>query len=105
MVVWNDWFKKKNNDANQMVDLIYSPVRSLPHLEDLDGDDVIQGGKKKSSFEHSASISQLGGQSGWVGSLYFNAPSGDYLLWTVHPAGGIDECDRLTALGVPITIP
>jgi len=105
MVVWNDWFKKKNNDDNKTVDLVYSPVRKLPHFEELGGDNVIQGGKKKFSFEHSASISQLGGQSGWDGSLYFNAPSGDYLLWTVHPAGGIDECDRLAALGIPITIP
>ena len=105
MVVWNDWFKKKNNDDNKMVDLVYSPVRKLPYLEELGGDNVIQEGKKKSSFDHSASISKLGGQSGWEGFMYFNAPPGEYLLWTVHPSGGIDECDRLTALGIPITIP
>jgi len=105
MIVWNDWFKKKNNDDNQMVDLVFSPSRFLPHFEDLHGDNVIRGDAKKTSFEHFTSIPELGGQSGWEGFLYFNAPSGDYLFWTVHPAGGIDECDRLAAQGILVTIP
>lgn len=105
MLVWNDWFEKKNNDGNRLVDLVFSPVRSLPHFEDLGGDNVIQGGKKKNSFEHAESVPQLGGQSGWEGFVYFDASPGDYLFWTVHPAGGIDGCDRLAALGILVTIP
>lgn len=105
MIVWNDWFKKKNNNSNQMIDLIFSPVRSLPHFEDLDGDNVIQGNEKKNSFAYSESISELGGQSGWIGFVYFDAPPGDYLFWTVHPASGIDGCDRLAAQGILVTIP
>lgn len=103
MKVWNNWFKE--NDENEMVDLVYHDEHVLPKYSFLDGDDVIRESSKGSSFEQVESISQIGGQSGWEGSLFFTAPSGDYIFWTVHPAGGIDGCDRLAALGIHVVIP
>lgn len=104
MIVWNDWFKKKNNDENQMVDLVYSPVRKMPKIQFLDGDLVIQDDKKKPSFEHLETISELGGQSGWMGEVYFDAPSGDYIVWNILPAGGSYGCDLLATAGVHVAV-
>ena len=101
--VWNTWFKK--NDENKKVDLIYHPSYPLPRYDQLNGESVIQTSSTSASFEQNSMIPQIGDQSGWEGSLFFNAPSGDYIFWTIHPAGGIDECDRLSALGVHVEIP
>lgn len=103
--VWNPWFKAKDNDENKKIDLIFLPPISFsPFDDDTEGDDVIQGEKKHGSFQHSSSIKELDGQSGWKGTIFVNAPPGQYLLWTIHPAGGYGGCDGLSGLGIPIVI-
>jgi len=103
MKVWNEWFKQ--NDENKIVDLIFWDSRFLPRFHFLSGDSVIQGDGENNSFTQFASLTQIGGQSGWSGSLFFNAPPGDYIFWTIHPAGGIDGCDLLAGAGVHVIIP
>ncbi len=102
----NPWFKSFKNDHNKKIDLATFAdgyvVSSLP--ESGNGDDVIQGNGKKGSFKHYDSISELGGQSGWVGSVFINAPVGSFALWTLHPSGGYGGCDSLSGFGIPIII-
>lgn len=103
--VWNTWFKTKNNDDNNLIDLAFVSTTSVPYFDDdTRGDDVIVGSGKHGSFQHFSSIKELDGQPGWVGSIFLNAPPGDYLLWTIHPGGGYGWCDSLTGLGIPISI-
>jgi len=105
VIVWNPWFKSGNNDSNQEIDLvILPPVSFSPFDDDTHGDDAIQGSKKHGSFQHFSSIKELDGQSGWSGSVFLNAPQGEYIFWTIHPGGGYGGCDGLTGLGIPITI-
>jgi hypothetical protein len=103
--VWNPWFKSKNNDDNKLIDLAFVSPTSTPYFDDdTRGDDVIVGSGKQGSFQHFSSIKELDGQSGWEGSVFLNAPPGDYLLWTIHPGDGYGDCDTLTGLGIPIFI-
>lgn len=103
--VWNPWFKNTNNDENKMIDLISLPSQSFPFFyDDIHGDNVIQGTKKHSSFQHLFSIKELDEQSGWEGSIFLKAPPGDYVLWTIHPANGFGGCDGLSGRGIPISI-
>ncbi|MBL7001803.1 MAG: hypothetical protein ISR80_03490 [Nitrosopumilus sp.] len=75
---------------------------NLPASEN--GDNVIQSNGKTSSFRHLDSISELGDPSGWVGTIFVNAPEGEYALWTLHPSGGHGGCDGLSGFGIPIII-
>lgn len=104
---WTPWFKSaKSLDNNRKIDLIYLPPGAIPipYTSIITGDDVIQGNSKIGSFTHKDSIKELDGQSGWEGSIFFNAPIGNYTMQTIHPATGIDGCDRLAALGIPIIV-
>lgn len=102
--VWTPWFK--SNDSNKRIDLISLPHGALPlNPFPASGDDVIQSGDKKNgSFTHEQSIPELDGQAGWEGSVFFRGNTGEYYIWTIHPAGGIDGCDRFAAIGLPIII-
>ncbi len=103
--VWNTWFKLKNNDNNNLIDLVFlPPVSPSPFDDDIRGDDIIQGSDKHGSFQHFSSIKELNGQSGWEGSIFLNAPSGNYFLWTIHPGGGFGGCDGLLGFSIPISI-
>ena len=106
VTVSNPWFKSQKNDNNKQIDLSIFPNGFIP--SDLpppgNGDDVIQGNGKKGSFIHLDSISELNGQSGWKGTIFLNAPNGDYALWTLHPSGGLGGCDQLSGFGIPINI-
>jgi len=104
--VWTPWFKAGSNDANKKLDLVSLPHGALPlNPFPASGDDAIQGNdKKKGSFTHTSSIKELDGQAGWEGSVFFRGNPGKYLMWTIHPAGGIDGCDRFAAIGIPIII-
>jgi len=102
--VWNPWFKAKNNDSNKLIDLAFVSSTSFPFFDESQGDDVIQGSDKQGSFKHFNSIKELDGQSGWDGTIFLNAPPGDYLLWTIHPSGGYGWCDSLSGFGIPIII-
>jgi len=106
VVITNFWFNSKNNDANKQIDLVSFPDGFVPSdLPPLgNGDDVIQGDGKKGSFKHFDSVSELGGQSGWEGSIFVDGPVGNYSLWTLHPSGGRGGCDGLSAFGIPIFI-
>ena len=106
ITLWNPWFKSKKHDDNRMIDLAVFPTwKPAPFPADGEnGDDIIQSSGKKGSFKYSDSIAKLDGQPGWEGSVFLNAPPGDYLFWTIHPAGGIDGCDRLRGLAIPIHI-
>ncbi|HSB83560.1 MAG TPA: hypothetical protein VLD64_03640 [Nitrosarchaeum sp.] len=106
---WTPWFKSpKSQDDNGLINLVYLPPGTIPNSypQSNNGEDVIQGlaTQKQGSFTHKESIKELDNQSGWEGSILFNAPAGKYFMWTIHPATGIDGCDRLAALGVPIII-
>jgi hypothetical protein len=103
--VWNPWFRNVNNDENKIIDLVALPSPSFSFFyDDVHGDDVIQGIKKHGSFQHLSAITELDDQSGWSGSVFLNAPPGDYLLWTIHPADGFGGCDGLSGFGIPISI-
>jgi len=106
VTISNSWFNSKKNDDNKQIDLVSFPDGIFPSAfpPTEDGDDVIQGDGKKGAFKHLDSISELGGQSGWSGSIFVDGPVGDYLLWTIHPSGGIDGCDLLTGSGFQISI-
>ncbi len=102
---WNDWFKSKKNDENQLIGLFYTDT-SFPFFEDdINGENVIQGNDKGNSFTHFSSIDELDGQSGWEGTISFEVPPGDYILWTIHPSGGFGGCDGLSGFGVLVSIP
>ena len=104
--ITNSWFNSKKNDENKQIDLAIFPdnfILSAPPASE-NGDNVIQGNGKKNSFKHLDSISELDGQSGWVGSLFVNGPAGEYFLWTLHPSGGYGGCDGLTGFAIPIII-
>lgn len=103
---WTPWFKAKNNDANNLIDLIRIPD-GKPIRFSFAGDDLIQPNKKNGtgSFIHRDSVKELDGQPGWEGSVLFKAEEGDYLMWSVHPGfGGEEECDTFTALAIPIFV-
>lgn len=107
VMITNSWFNSKKNDINKQIDLATFPDGFIP--SDLpvlgNGDDAIQGDGLKGSFKHSDSISELNGQSGWEGSIFVNAPEGDYALWTLHPSSGrFGGCDQLSGFGIPISI-
>lgn len=106
VTITNSWFNSKKNDDNKKIDLALFPDKfvpsNLPAPEN--GDNAIQGDLEKSSFKHIDSISELGGQSGWVGSIFVNGPVGEYALWTIHPSGGFGGCDSLSGFGIPIII-
>ncbi|HET9008626.1 MAG TPA: hypothetical protein VFN17_00695 [Nitrosarchaeum sp.] len=103
--VWNPWFKNIHNDENNIIDLISPPFPSFSFFyDDVHGDDVIQGTKKHGSFQHLSTIKELDDQSGWNGSVFLNAPPGNYILWTIHPADGFGGCDGLSGFGIPISI-
>lgn len=105
VLAWNDWFKSKKNDQNKMIDLFYTDT-SFPFFEDdVNGENVIQGNENGDSFTHFTSIDEIDGQSGWKGTVYFEVPSGDHILWTIHPSGGFGGCDVLSGLGVLVSIP
>jgi len=105
ITVTNKWFKSGNNDDNKKIDLIsLPPISYSPFFDDESGDDVIQGTIADASFIQVSSISELDGQPGWEGSIIFNALPGDYILWTIHPAGGIEGCDLLDGLGIDVII-
>jgi len=105
--VWNPWFRSaQSTDTNHQIDLVSLSLGTLPIPYPTSGDDVIQGNAKNmvGSFVHRDSIKELDNQSGWEGAIFFNAPTREYYLWTIHPATGISGCDRLAALGIPIII-
>ena len=106
VTISNSWFNSKKNDNNKQIDLALFPNKfvpsGLPAIEN--GDNAIQGDGKKGSFKHLDSISELGGQSGWTGTIFVNAPEGEYALWTLHPSGGFGGCDGLSGFGIPIII-
>lgn len=101
----NSWFNSKKNDDNRQIDLAYFDDGVVPSIPFTSfGDDAIQGNEKNGSFKHFDSIFELGDQSGWQGTIFLNAPAGNYRLWTIHPSEGIDGCDRLSGLSIPIII-
>lgn len=105
--VWNPWFRSaQSTDVNHSIDLVDLPdgVVSVPYPSS--GDDVIATDVKnnRGSFIHRNSISELDGQSGWEGSIFFSAPAGEYFLHTIHPAQGTSSCGGLASLGIPIEI-
>jgi len=103
---WTPWFKSPKNDANSKIDLVSLPKGALPIPFPTSGDDVITSnqGNKKGSFTHKANISELDGQAGWEGSIFFSGPPGEYRMWTIHPADGSSGCNTLAAFGIPIII-
>jgi hypothetical protein len=103
--VWTQWFKSGSNDDDKRLDLVSLPHGALPIPFPSSGDDAIQNkDKKKGSFTHKDDISELDSQAGWEGSVFFRGTPGQYYLWTIHPAGGIDGCDRFAAIGIPIIV-
>ena len=100
---WTPWFKSNRGaDENSKIDLVEHGPIPFP----TSGEDVIVKNQndRNGSFSHRNNIKQLDGQSGWEGSIHFNAPPGKYYLWAIHPAQGFGGCDSLAALGIPIII-
>ncbi len=104
---WTPWFKSnKLSDGNNTLDFVVLSQGELPIPFPSSGEDVIVKNQndKNGSFSHRNNIKQLDGQSGWEGSIHFNAPPGEYYIWAIHPAQGFGGCDSLAALGIPIII-
>jgi len=104
---WTTWFKSnKGSDRNNTIDLVVLPHGTSVTPFPSSGEDVIvkNQNEKNGSFSHRKNITQLDGQSGWAGSIYFKAPPGEYYIWTIHPAEGYGGCDGLAAVGIPIII-
>jgi len=106
VTITNSWFNSKKNDDNKKIDLATFTDKFIPSSLPApgNGDNAIQGDGKKGSFKHSDSISELGGQSGWTGTIFVDGPVGEYALWTLHPARGYGGCDGLAGFGIPIII-
>jgi hypothetical protein len=106
--VWNKWFlSKKSTDTNHRIDLVLLPNGTVATPFPSSGDDVIQKNTNdnKGSFKHKANIKILDGQDGWKGTVFFTGPAGDYFLWTIFPAEGLDApCDTFAAIGIDLTI-
>lgn len=107
VTISNSWFNSKKNDDNKQIDLTTFPDGFIPSnlSPPGNGDDAIQGDGKKGSFKHFNSIPELNGQSGWKGTIFVNAPEGNYALWTLHPSSGeFGGCDQLSGFGIPVII-
>lgn len=104
VTVSNSWFNSPKNDNNKQIDLVSSSKIDYSTKLPPSGDDVIQTNGKKGSFKHFDSISELNGQSGWEGTIFLNAPAGNYYFVTFHPSGGFGGCDSLSGFGIPIMI-
>lgn len=107
--VWNPWFKSgQNPDPDKQIEvvIITNQGLNLPSTFPVSGDNVIQKGAddKSGSFEHDSSIKELDGQAGWEGSIFFTAPTGSYLFWSIFPAQGTQGCDRISGIGIPIIV-
>jgi len=104
--VWNPWFKSKNNDENKLINLADNfPDGNPSPFSISNGDDIIVRNQddKKGSFTHVNKIKELDGQTGWSGSVFFNAPAGEYFMWAIMPGGG-PGCSALSGLAIPIII-
>ena len=104
---WTPWFhSNKGTDQNNKIDLVVLPHGKNPIPFPASGEDVIVKNQNENngSFSHKNSIKQLDGQSGWEGTIHFNAPSGEYFFWAIHPAQGTSGCDIIAAVGIPIII-
>jgi hypothetical protein len=106
--VWNKWFlSKKSTDPNHRIDLVDLPDGTVATPFPSSGDDVIQKNlnDNKGSFKHKTDMKILSGQDGWKGTIFFTGPAGDYFLWTIFPALGLDApCDTFAAIGIELTI-
>jgi len=104
---WTPWFKSgKSMDDNKRIDLVVLDVGKLPTPFPAIGEDIIVKNQKdkQGSFTHKSNIKELDGQSGWVGSIHFKAPQGDYLMWSIFTHNGSDGCQRLAGFAIPIII-
>lgn len=107
---WTSWFKSgRSDDPNKQIDLatVNYPPYNVPAIFPTSGDDVIQKNPKdkQGSFSHNTSIKELDGQSGWEDSVFFNAPPGDYLIWSIVPSDGTgNRCNGVAGIGFPIFV-
>ncbi|MGQ0376287.1 MAG: hypothetical protein ACT4OW_02125 [Nitrososphaerota archaeon] len=105
---WNPWFKSKSSiDENKIIDLATNFPWGLPlPFSTSNGDDVIvkNPDQIKGSFMHQDKVSELDGQSGWSGSVFFRAHTGEYLVWAILPSGGNIGCSGLAGIGIPVII-
>ena len=105
---WNNWFQSaKNPDPSKQITLISEGTTGTPGLPfPTSGNNVFQQSLNgnSGSFTHSNSVKELGGQSGWEGTILFTAPPGSYLIWTVFPAHGGPGCDAYAGLGLTINV-
>ncbi|TRZ79536.1 MAG: hypothetical protein D4R90_03735 [Nitrosopumilales archaeon] len=108
---WNSWFKSVHNpDPDKQIELVVIndgagnfPSAGFPSS----GDNIFQKSinMNTGSFTYYSKIKELGGQSGWEGSISFTAPLGSYLFWTIFPATGYGEsCDHIAGLGIPVNV-
>ncbi|MGI0088631.1 MAG: hypothetical protein ACREBI_11845 [Nitrosotalea sp.] len=107
--VWNPWFKSGQNlDPDKQIEvvIITNQGLNLPSPFPVSGDNIIQKSAHDEfgSFEHEPRIKELGGQAGWEGSVFFTAPTGSYLFWSIFPAQGTQGCDTISGIGIPIIV-
>ena len=107
--VWTSWFKsERSGDLNKQIDLVdvFNPPLNVPVPFPITGDDVIQtrSNDKNGSFSHKTIIAELDNQPGWEDSVFFKAPSGNYLMWTILQADGSEGCETLAGIGIPIFV-
>lgn len=105
--VTNNWFKK--NDENKQIDRFTEIITffSLPPT----GDDLIQKNPEdnKGSFDYNEKgIKEIGGQTGWEGTIEIRGNTGDYELLlffpVTSPSSEGDDCNTYSAISVPFTI-
>jgi len=107
--VTNKWFKK--NDENKQIDRVIEIPGDKSELPPT-GEDMIQKNQdgKKGSFNYNEiGIEEIGGQSGWEGSIEIKGEPGEYQMVLFLPTGPfpeeLDDCMfTAQARGIPIVI-
>jgi len=104
--VTNKWFKK--NDEDKQIDRV---TNFDGFVFPSTGDDMIQKNLdgNKSSFNYNEfGIDEIGGQTGWEGSIEIKGIPGEYRIVLFVPPGSppgeIDDCMFTYAVSAPLTI-
>jgi len=108
--VWTDKKSAKKQLLDETISLIDLPNKVNLKFFPSSGDDVIFAAEKikKSVFKHENKVKKLDKQSGWKGSIFFDIPEGEYVVWTAQPAFDTDPygdiCGGFAGLGIHLPL-
>ena len=108
--VWTDKKSAKKQKQDNTIGLIDLPDNVNLKFFPSSGYDLISAAEKvkKPVFKHDNKIKKLDTQSGWKGSVFFNIPDGNYIVWTAQPAFDTDPlgdiCGGLSGIGISLPL-